>query len=223
MRIQNNFNTPTFKSKESLKRVCLETLDEFNQEFKYVKSPYKLFEESEKAKCPTKKDLYEKIAWIKNEKLYYLRKEIEHFLEEQKPSYEEFIEKALTLILKHKAANCDEMAQHYQYMLAKKGIYSELMRIKVYNKDEYEKIINPPMYKDHIYINVKNNEEQVNPFAADSWLNTVEDNDKYPTTLAEFMNLDDENHLIELSRKNFFNKQCEEFASKNKAKIKEFS
>lgn len=194
MRIQNNnnYNYPTFKSKESLKKICLETLDEFNQEFKGVKSPTKFFQESENAKCATKENLFYKLGWIWNSKFKQMKTEYKTFLGTDPSNYEKNMQKLGELMKKHKVANCGYMNEYFQYMLAKKGIYSEAEGLLIYNHKPLSEYDSPE--KNHLYLKIKDSEN--NSFAADSWMGTIGNSKSFLQKAFKYLKLDKSRQYI---------------------------
>jgi len=198
MKIQNNYSSlhkcPTFQSKESLKRICIETLNEFNQEFKGIKSPSKLFQDADNAKCDTKKKIYTQLGWICNSKYRRLKAEYYDFLETQFPSYQEKMKKLGELMHKHKTTNCGFGNDYYQYMLAKKGVYSEQTGLEMFNYKPF--FSNDKPDKSHLYLKAKESETPESSYAADTWLNTVENGKTYTKHLFQYMNINPKKQYI---------------------------
>lgn len=170
MRIQNNtsnYKNPLFISSNRLKKICLETLDEFNKEFKNIDSPYKTYNKALKSESIEKAWECIEISQAQDKKFEILRNEFETF-EKINPSYEEKMLKLKELMLKHKVANCKEVNEYYQYMLAKKGVYSEQIGF-----DIYEGLRN----EDHMFPRIKKKSNSLYSFAADAFLNFVEEED----------------------------------------------
>jgi len=194
MRIQKNHTSPTFKSIAELKKICEETLVEFHQEFPRLKSPTKLWQDSENAGCETKRNLFKELHTIWSKKYKALKLEYVKYEKNEYPSYDESMEKLKELMKEHGVSNCGYMNNYYQYMLAKKGVYSECSGLEVFS--------HAPMFaseepiKNHLYLYVKESEKAPDSLVADSWLNCVEDVDKFEPHIIDYMQLDPKKQFI---------------------------
>lgn len=192
MRINNNLNAykhQTFKSQANIKKICLETLDEFRKEFKGVKSPTKIFAQSDTAKCPGKKKLYEEFGIIWDLKIKEMRAEYKKF-KQIYPTYTKKMNKLNELIKTHKVIGCEEASDYYQYMLAQKGVYSEATIIRAYSSS-------PPYKINHMHLEIKETPEDIKTLNADAWLETVEENNTFFEKLYKFMGINHKTHIIE--------------------------
>lgn len=195
MKIRNNYSTQTFTSKRDIRKICLKTLNEFNLEFKGIKSPTKLFQDSENAKCETKRKLFNELAAIFNRKYKNLKTEYYRFLLTQPNlSYQETMEKLAELMHKHKVTNCGFSNNYYQYMLAKKGVGSELCGIQVYNQKP--RFNSDRSDKNHLFLNIKESQNTEKLCIADTWLNTVKDKNTYDKELFEYMNINPKKQYV---------------------------
>lgn len=194
MRIQKNHTPITFRSNEGLKRICEETLVEFHQEFPRLKSPTKLWQDAQNAGCETKKNLFEDLARIWNEKYKTVKTEYINFEVNNHPSYEEKMGKIKELMKESGVSNCGLMNRYYQYMLAKKGVYSECSVIKVY--DHLPLSLKEKPIKDHFVLTVKDSQSATSSINADAWLNHVEDSNKFWRHVKEYMRLNSKNRYV---------------------------
>lgn len=180
MRIDKDFNAKnkyqTFCSNRRLKSICRKTMNEFNQEFKDIEPPYKAYNRVFKSK--TEKEAWE---WANkgielDEKFTKLKEEFDNFCKTT-DSYPKKMEKLKELMHKHKVANCEQINNYFQYMLAQKGIYSEQIEFDIFNGITHE---------DHQFPRVKKSPNSTKSFIADAFLNAVEEESKFLTTMQNY-------------------------------------